>query len=93
MAEKGSMGMTNLGVDMLRKEKKGLQSSIPAKQLDTCMALTIQEFCRTDYYRSIMRSAYQNDKSHGPCKTPDQFVVDGNPAEIWVPIAFWIQTN
>lgn len=40
-----------------------------------------------------MRGVYHNDDSNGACKAPDQLIVDRNPAEIWVPIALWVQAN
>lgn len=36
---------------------------------------------------------YHNDDSNGACKAPDQLIMNGNPAEIGVPVALRIQAN
>lgn len=36
---------------------------------------------------------YHNDDSNGACKAPDQLIMNGNPAEVGVPIALRIQAN
>ena len=37
--------------------------------------------------------SYQYDDGYGTCKAPDEFVVDGDPTEIWVSITFRVQAH
>lgn len=36
---------------------------------------------------------YQYDNGYGTSKAPQEFVIDGDPTEVWVPITFWVQAH
>lgn len=38
-------------------------------------------------------SSYQYDNGNGTSKAPQQFVIDGDPTEVWVPITLWVQAH
>lgn len=38
-------------------------------------------------------SCYQYDNGNGTSKAPQQFVIDGDPTEVWVPITLWVQAH
>lgn len=39
------------------------------------------------------RDSYQNDNGNRTSKAPDEFVIDGDPTKVWVPITFWVQAH
>lgn len=36
---------------------------------------------------------YQYDNGYGTSKAPQEFVIDGDPTEVWVPITLWVQAH
>lgn len=36
---------------------------------------------------------YQYDDGYRTSKAPDEFVIDGDPTEVWVPITLWVQAH
>lgn len=38
-------------------------------------------------------SYYQYDYGNGTSKAPQQFVIDGDPTEVWIPITLWVQAH
>lgn len=36
---------------------------------------------------------YQYDNGYGTSKAPQEFVIDGDPTEVWVPVTFWVQAH
>lgn len=37
--------------------------------------------------------SYQYDNGYRTGKAPDEFVIDGDPTEVWVPITLWVQAH
>lgn len=36
---------------------------------------------------------YQDDNGYGTSKAPQEFVIDGDPTEVWVPITLWVEAH
>lgn len=36
---------------------------------------------------------YQYDNGYRTSEAPDEFVIDGDPTEVWVPVTLWIQAH
>lgn len=62
-----------------------------------CSAQKPQSFLkgiwRTSSTCSPQLSTYRNSKGHRSSKTPDECIIDGEPAEVRIPIAFRIQAH
>ncbi len=39
------------------------------------------------------KDGYQYDDGYGTSKAPDEFVINGDPTEVWVPITLWVQAH
>lgn len=37
--------------------------------------------------------SHQYDDGNGASKAPQQFVIDGDPTEVWVPVPLWVQAH
>lgn len=48
---------------------------------------------RESFSLESFRDSYQYDDGNWTSKAPDEFVIDGDPAEIWVPITLWVQAH
>lgn len=44
-------------------------------------------------YHGQQTGSYQDDDGDGTSEAPDEFVVDGDPAEVWVSVALWVQAH
>lgn len=38
-------------------------------------------------------TSYQYDDGYRTGKAPDEFVIDGDPTEVWVPVSLWVQAH
>lgn len=60
---------------------------------DYCLTKHMRKGRRKRQLRMPTPPTYNDNHYDGPSETPDQGVMNRQPAEIRIPIALWIQTN
>lgn len=43
--------------------------------------------------RAYQTDSYQYDDGYRASEAPDEFVIDRDPTEVWVPITLWVQAH
>lgn len=49
--------------------------------------------CLHSRQQSRGETVYQDDDGDGTSEAPDEFVIDGDPAEVGVPVSLWVQAH